>query len=75
MGEQMGQQEENTAVEIQKDPHFHTSQMNRWRLILGGYSKEKLSFGEGTAGLPESVNYFPVPQWRYWSAMHWMFME
>lgn len=55
MGEQMGQQEENTAVEIQNDPHFHTSQMNRWRLILGGYSKEKLSFGEGTAtvgGMP-----------------------
>ena len=27
----------------------HTSQLNRWRLILGGYAKDQLSFGEGAA--------------------------
>lgn len=27
----------------------HTSQLNRWRLILGGYAKNQLSFGEGAA--------------------------
>lgn len=27
----------------------HTSQLNRWRLILGGYAKDQLSFGAGAA--------------------------
>ena len=27
----------------------HTSQLNRWRLKLGGYAKDQLSFGEGAA--------------------------
>ncbi len=27
----------------------HTSQINRWRLILGGYAKNQLDFGAGKA--------------------------
>ncbi len=28
---------------------MNTSQMNRWRLILGGFAKDRLAFGEGAA--------------------------
>ncbi len=51
MSGQTEEREDRLERITQEDPHFHTSQMNRWRLILGGYSRGQLSFGEGTASI------------------------